>query len=72
MKKASERMDYKMKNHLVKGGQISNGPQSIAFSVETNTGYITCDDPNCCQGEFGGLDGIEEYISPDFDEWVLV
>ena len=56
--------------HLISGGQISNGTQNISFNKALSKGYLCCDDPDCCNADFISMDEIIEYI--ESNDWYVV
>jgi len=55
---------------LARGLQLTNGPQSIEYDAQTDTGFLWCDTPGCCDYDFDSLSEVLEYLeADDGDAW---
>lgn len=58
-------------DHLINGGFIANGEQTIFFNPLTARGSLTCPF-GCCNTTFPDLLSLCSYLNDDWDSWEVV
>lgn len=60
-----------MYDHLINGGSITNGEQTISFNPLTSRGNLSCQF-GCCNTIFKDWFSICSYLNDDWDSWTIV
>lgn len=57
--------------HLLTGGDITNGPHRICPSHRPGKYYLSCHIPGCCDDVLNNIEEVASYISGNEELWEI-